>query len=149
MSSAPATAAEDAGLSPRPSEPLDTARGEHLDSPRRERFGHAQHLRSPADFDEVRRTGRRAEAGPFTLRLRLRTEGPRRLGIIASRKAGPSVTRNKAKRTLRELFRRNQDALPPSCDVVVIVRSNFLEFPFEEIRLRYLHALKQTGQAKK
>jgi len=103
MSSAPATAAEDAGLSPRPSA--------RLDSPRRERLASAQHLRSAADFDEVRRSGRRAEAGPFTLRLRLRTEGPRRLGIIASRKAGPSVTRNKAKRTLRELFRRNQDVL--------------------------------------
>jgi len=33
--------------------------------------------------------------------------------------------------------------------VVVIVRSNFLEFPFEEIRLRYLHALKQAGTTKK
>lgn len=137
MSSAPATAAEGAS----PSEPLD--------SPRRERLARAQHLRGAADFDEVRRTGRRAEAGPFTLRLRLRTEGPRRLGIIASRKAGPSVTRNRAKRTLRELFRRNQDALPPSCDVVVIVRPNFLEFPFAEIRTRYLHALKQTGRTSK
>jgi ribonuclease P protein component len=106
-------------------------------------------LRSAADFDEVRRTGRRAEAGPFTLRLRLRTEGPRRLGIIASRKAGPSVQRNFAKRTLRELFRKNQDALPPSCDVVVIVRANFGEFPFEEIRTRYLHALKMASRASK
>jgi ribonuclease P protein component len=137
MSSAPATAAE--GASP----------SERLDSPRRERFASAQHLRSAADFDEVRRSGRRTEAGPFTLRLRLRAEGPRRLGIIASRKAGPSVTRNRAKRTLRELFRRNQDALPPSCDVVVIVRPNFLEFPFEEIRTRYLHALKQAARVSK
>jgi ribonuclease P protein component len=141
MSSAPATAAEGARPGPRPSE--------RLDSPRRERLAHTQHLRSAADFEEVRRTGRRAEAGPFTLRLRLRTEGPRRLGVIASRKAGPSVQRNRAKRTLRELFRRNQDALPPSCDVVVIIRPNFAEFPFEEIHARYLHALKQTSRTSK
>ena len=137
MTSAPATAAEGASPGPRPA------------TPRSERFASAQHLRGAADFDEVRRTGRRAEAGPFTLRLRMRKEGPRRLGIIASRKAGPSVFRNRAKRVLRELFRKNQDALPASCDIVVIVRSTFLDFPFEEIRLRYLHALKTASRAAK
>ncbi|HVU38425.1 MAG TPA: ribonuclease P protein component [Opitutales bacterium] len=110
----------------------------------RERLSRAQHLRSPADFDEVRRLGRRAETGAFTLRLRLRSEGPRRLGIIASRKAGPSVSRNYTKRVLRELFRRNADALPPSCDVVAIVRAGFGELPFAEIRARYLRALQQA-----
>lgn len=123
----PTAAADGAGNSPRPSE----------------RFAPSQHLRSAADFDEVRRLGRRAETGPFTLRLRLRTEGPRRLGIIASRRAGPSVERNRAKRLIREVFRRNVDALPPSCDVVAIIRAGFVEFPFEEIRERYLKALKQ------
>jgi len=130
MQPAPANAAGGAGTNPRP----------------RERLASSQHLRSAADFDEVRRLGRRAETGPFTLRLRLRTEGPRRLGIIASRKAGPSVERNRAKRVLRELFRRNADALPPSCDVVAIVRAGFVDFPFAEIRERYLKAVKQAGK---
>ncbi len=123
----PTIATDDAGQNPRP----------------RERFASSQHLRSGADFDDVRRLGRRAETGPFTLRLRMRTEGPRRLGIIASRKAGPSVERNRAKRVMRELFRRNADALPPSCDVVAIIRSGFVKFPFAEIRERYLKALQQ------
>lgn len=124
----PTTAAEGVGNSPRPSE----------------RFSPSQHLRSPADFDEVRRLGRRAETGPFTLRVRVRTEGPRRLGIIASRKAGPSVERNRAKRVIRELFRRHANDLPPSCDVVAIIRAGFVEFPFAEVRERYLKALKQV-----
>ncbi len=128
MQPAPTTADGSAGLSPRP----------------RERLAHAQRLRSPADFDEVRRVGRRAEAGPFTLRVRVRTEGPRRLGVIASRKAGNAVLRNRAKRSLRELFRRHPDILPPSCDVVVVVRRNFTDFTPAEIRERYLHAVKQS-----
>jgi ribonuclease P protein component len=130
MLPAPATAVGDAGSTP----------------PARERLSAAQRLRRPADFDEVRRLGRRAEAGPFTLRVRLRTEGPRRLGVIASRKAGPAVRRNRAKRVLRELFRRNPEALPPSCDVVIVVRANFPDFSFAEIRERYLHALRQTSR---
>jgi ribonuclease P protein component len=106
-------------------------------------------LRSAADFDEIRRLGRRVEAGPFTLRLRLRTEGVRRLGVIASRKAGPSVKRNYAKRVLRELFRRHLEALPPVCDVVVIIRPNFFDFSFAALRERYLEAVGQAGKAKR
>jgi ribonuclease P protein component len=132
MPTVPATAAGDAGPSPRA----------------RERLSAAQRLRHAADFDEIRRLGRRAEAGPFTLRVRLRTEGPRRLGVIASRKAGPAVRRNRAKRVLRELFRRNPEALPPSCDVVIVVRSNFSDFSFAEIRERYLNAVKQATKTK-
>ena len=132
MPTAPTIADGGSGLSPRP----------------RERLAHAQRLRSPADFYEVRRVGRRAEAGPFTLRVRVRAEGSRRLGVIASRKAGNAVLRNRAKRALRELFRRHPDVLPRACDVVVVVRRNFAEFTFAEIRERYLHAVKQAAKQK-
>ena len=157
MYPAPANAAADAGSGPRPSsdaapdKPLDVVERKSLDPTpaRRERFTSAQRLRTAADFDEIRRLGRRAETGAFTLRLRMRAEGPRRLGVIASRKAGPAVSRNRAKRVLRELFRRNQDALPPSCDVVVIVRPNFFEHTFGEIRERFLNAVKHAGRTNK
>jgi ribonuclease P protein component len=127
---APATSAADADQPPR----------------RRERFSAAQRLRRPADFDEARRRGRRVEAGGFTLRLRLRPDGGRRLGIIAPRKAGPAVERNRAKRALRELFRRNQDILPPACDVVVVVRPSFLNYSLAELRERYLRAIEQAAR---
>jgi ribonuclease P protein component len=128
MPSAPAIIVGDAGPSPRPRECLSAA----------------QRLRHAADFDEIRRLGRKAEMGPFTLRLRPRAEGPRRLGVIASRKAGPAVARNRAKRVLRELFRRNPDVLPASCDVVIVIRANFSDFSFAEIRDRYFQAIRQA-----
>jgi ribonuclease P protein component len=118
-------------------------------SPRpRERLTAVQRLRTAGDFDEARRQGRRVETAPFTLRMRMRTEGPRRLGVIASRRAGPSVSRNRAKRVLRELFRRNQEELPASCDIVVIVRANFFEHSFAAIKEQYLRAVKQAGRRK-
>jgi len=129
MHLAPASATGGAGDNPRP----------------RQRLSSTQRLRGAADFDETRRLGRRAEAGAFTLRLRLRQEGPRRLGVIASRRAGPSVQRNRAKRVLRELFRRNQEVLPPSSDVVVIIRANFFDFTFAEIQERFFNAVRQAA----
>lgn len=45
-----------------------------------------------------------------------------RLGVVASRKVGCAVMRNRAKRLVREAFRHHRDALPRGVDVVVIVR---------------------------
>jgi ribonuclease P protein component len=50
-------------------------------------------------------------------------EDETRLGIVASRKMGAAVRRNRAKRLVRETFRRNSNLFPPNVDLVVIVRS--------------------------
>jgi len=46
--------------------------------------------------------------------------GRRRLGIIASKKVGNAVIRNRAKRKIREAFRRIKDRIDPGMDIVVI-----------------------------
>ncbi|MFT3769914.1 MAG: ribonuclease P protein component [Minicystis sp.] len=51
-----------------------------------------------------------------------RADAPPRLGVVASRKVGCAVQRNRAKRLVREAFRIHQDTLPRGVDVVVIVR---------------------------
>ncbi len=116
-------------------------------TPRRaQRLPAHQRLRAASDFDEMRRTGRRIETGPFTLRWRLRGDGLRRFGVVASRKIGGAVQRNRAKRVLRDLFRRNQEAWPAACDIVAIVRPNFFDFSFSVLRERYLHAAQQASR---
>lgn len=85
-----------------------------------------QHLRRTAEFEAVRTAGLRVDVAPFRLQLRL-TEGVlRRVGVIASRRTGGAVQRNRAKRLLREAFRLHQDLLPPGCDVVLIARASIL-----------------------
>ena len=48
-------------------------------------------------------------------------KGPR-LGIVASRKVGNAVTRNRTKRFVREFFRVYRDVMDRCEDIVVIVR---------------------------
>lgn len=42
------------------------------------------------------------------------------MGIAVSKKYGSSVERNRIKRVVRELFRRNRSLFPKSSDVVVV-----------------------------
>lgn len=44
----------------------------------------------------------------------------RRLGFKIGRKIGNAVTRNRLKRTFRELFRLHQEELPDTCDLVIV-----------------------------
>ena len=51
--------------------------------------------------------------------LRREDEGPARLGLAVSRRAGNAVVRNRIKRLVREAFRTRPRLFPPGIDVVV------------------------------
>jgi ribonuclease P protein component len=44
----------------------------------------------------------------------------KRLGIIASKKVGNAVMRNRAKRKIREAYRRLKGRIHPAMDIVII-----------------------------
>lgn len=57
----------------------------------------------------------------------------RRLGLIVSSKVGKAVERNKVKRILRELFRKNKDIFPENTDIVMIASPKLKEISYEEL----------------
>jgi ribonuclease P protein component len=61
--------------------------------------------------------------------------GVGRLGIAATRKLGGAVARNRAKRLIREVFRRNK--LAPGFDVVVIPKRELLDASLNVLEADY------------
>ena len=104
------------------------------------RFQKASRVRRRADYTRVFDTGTRVHGRFFTLVMAAGPPaGPARLGIVASRKFGDAVRRNRAKRLIREVFRRN---IPVSgrqgVDIVVIPRRELLDASFDSLEADFL-----------
>jgi ribonuclease P protein component len=103
----------------------------------------AQHLRRQSDIKTVRQQGSRLDCGAFTAWW---TAGAgqsalRRACFVASTQAvGGAVFRNRAKRRMREVFRRHQDLLPPSCDLMLVARSSVNQWPFARLERAFAEA---------
>jgi len=104
-----------------------------------------QHLRRAREFETVRNSGRAFQSAPFifTLYIPELEEGDepvRRMGVIASRRVGNAVVRNRCKRRCRELFRTLQHTMPEHSDCVLVVRNKFPEVTFAELEKKFLQA---------
>lgn len=73
-------------------------------------FTKADRLIKPTEFARVRRKGRRYSTRSFVLFVLPNGLERTRLGLSVSARVGPSVTRNRIKRLLREYFRTNRGA---------------------------------------
>src|SRR5262245_30737150 len=114
-------------------------------------FGRAERIRRRPDFQRVYDQGSKVSGRFSTLFLMARPENreqPSRLGIAATKKFGGAVQRNRAKRLIREVFRRNKIA--PGYDVVIIPRRGFLEASLTVLEADYRALVeRQLGRARR
>lgn len=110
------------------------------------RFGSTVRLKARHEFQAVQARGRRAATRFVTLLALPNQHAVDRLGLIASRKFGNAVMRNRAKRRLREIFRRTEpDTISGrgllSLDVVAIPKRSMLTAPFSVVDADFRVAL--------
>jgi ribonuclease P protein component len=112
------------------------------------RFRPEQHLRRQNDIRAVRELGSRSDWRLFTLWCYQRPIDSAvgthsRTAVVASIAAiGAAVERNRAKRRLREVFRKHQEAIPAGYDLLLIARTAIKKCSLVELEQRFLSAVK-------
>ena len=79
-----------------------------------ERFTKARRVRRRGEFQRVFDLSVRAKGRYLTVLVAPNEAGTTRLGIVASRKLGDAVRRNRAKRLIRQIFRQTQSLACPA-----------------------------------
>ena len=109
-------------------------------------FPRTSRLTTRDEFTRVQRTGRRVGTPHMTLFALPNSHDRSRLGLVASRRVGPAVVRNRMKRRLRELFRRHtvlSSSLQTSrrFDVVIVARSGLASVAFSAVEAEFASAI--------
>jgi ribonuclease P protein component len=118
----------------------------------------ARRLLRRADFLRIQAGGKRVVTRHFVLLVAARLDAPAgsvppaRLGLVASRRVGGAVERNRAKRLCKECFRlgrsrgtppTREEWLPPGVDLVVIVREGADRLKLQQVTAEWEGARKQ------
>jgi len=105
------------------------------------RFRPAQRIRRRTEFQHIYERGTRIGGRYSTIFLLPNDLTVTRLGIAATKKLGGAVQRNRAKRLIREIFRRNQVA--SGYDIVVIPKRELFNASLTVLEADYRNTLER------
>jgi ribonuclease P protein component len=113
--------------------------------PARSRLTKVERLRRRPEFQQVFESGVKAHGRYLTIIARTNGLAVARLGVVATRKVGTAVSRNYAKRLIRELFRTHRPG--PGVDLAIIARRELLDAPFASLEADYRSALRRVRRS--
>lgn len=107
----------------------------------------SRRIRRRREFQRVFEAGRRAHGRYLTI-IAAPAPGPdSRIGIVASKKLGGAVVRNRAKRLIREVF-RTQAGPERASDLVIIPKLSALQVATAEVVSDYRSTLRRLTLSK-
>jgi len=100
-----------------------------------------ERIRKQSDFAHIYKKGSRFRGRYFNLVYLTNDLNFSRMAAVASKKVGNAVKRNKVKRWMRALFRRNKGMLDASFDLVMIAKPGMPDSTWNEILDEYKKAI--------
>ena len=120
-------------------------RPQPADERRDESLSRRQRITRSAEFRTVMSAGARG-VSPYLVAIQQPGDAggaPPRLGVVASRKIGGAVQRSRAKRLLREVYRRGADR--PAGDLILIARRGIQAVSWPDLEHAYRTATRRAA----
>jgi ribonuclease P protein component len=113
-----------------------------------QRFTKVERLLKRPEYRKVYSNGKRYSFSLFTIFALATNREKSRLGVTVTKRIGKAVVRNRSKRLLKEVFRRNKGRLPCSLDLVVNVKDKLIQATYQEAEGQFLNFVAQVKRDK-
>jgi len=108
----------------------------------------ARRLRATGLFAEAYAQDRCSRGRYLLLWTRRGAGAALRVGVVTSRKVGNAVQRAKARRRLREVFRRHRAGLQGEVDLVFVARASLVKATWADVVSDFLQVVDKAGLRK-
>jgi ribonuclease P protein component len=125
-----------AAIASRPSKQPDRAAQE---------FPRAARLQRRSDFEAVYRSGRRRSSARFVIFYQTNGGPQSRFGSSVKKAVGNAVVRNRIRRRIREILRRNSSEIPSGWDLVIHPRRSVAQAAFAPLEAELLGLLRNLA----
>ncbi len=113
-----------------------------------ESYSPRERIRKKKDFSYLYKKGRLTRGTYFNLIFLPNGLSYSRMAVVASKKIGNAVQRNRVRRRVRELFRRNKELLTLPVDMIVVTKKGVQDASWENMRIQYLAMVQAVGTNK-
>jgi len=111
-----------------------------------QRLPKSERLLRRSEFLRVQNHGRKLHTDAFLVFALPTGQARARIGVTVSKKVGNAVQRNRVKRLLREVYRRNKSAMPERLDVVFVAKQKAAGLPYAAVEEQFRTACRQLVQ---
>jgi ribonuclease P protein component len=110
-----------------------------------ESYGPLESIRKKSDFSDLYKRGRCARGKYFNLIYLPGKFAHSRMAVVTSKKTGNAVERNRIRRRVRALFRRNKVLLTYPLDILLIAKKEIQTATWRDMQEHYLSAVQAIG----
>jgi ribonuclease P protein component len=103
------------------------------------------HLTRQKDFLRVKQDGKTIHHNLVVLAYTQNDTEVSRFAVVASKKIGNAVTRNRVRRRFKACLQEYWHSLKPGWDLIFYSRTPVVEADFQEIKIAIKHLLTQAG----
>ena len=96
-------------------------------------------------FRRVYEQGRKVQFKYFTAFVLAKESDGTRIGVTTTRKIGNAVQRNRARRLVREAFRKNKWLAPNGVDIVINVKRPLVEAHYRDLEGEFITFLQRAA----
>ena len=111
----------------------------------RQTFSKRERLQRGYEFRSIYQRGRRLEGALVVLYVLDAADQSRGVGVVAARRIGNAVQRNRARRLLREVYRLNKHKLKPNLQIVMVARAAINGKSYADVEACVVELLRAAG----